>query len=167
MLKKKRIRRAAPKPPAPDLASQLKAEKAAHRLFNRKNKRKMGKLVNQVNKWRKKCRDLKDENKRLRETIEELRKGQHDIVLKGDSQDDMQDLMAVCRTSPILERNLAKQDDTSGTLTSFWQEQVSRCQDPNKRRRWNPIVLRFMLNLWQQMGEKNFRVLGEENVSEP
>ena len=73
-------------------------------------------------------------------------------------------LMSRCIESPILAKSLSSQDDETGTLKNFWQEQVSRAEDANKRRRWNPIVLRFMLHLWEQMGEKSFRVLEDENV---
>ena len=77
----------------------------------------------------------------------------------------MERLMHECRQSPILEEKLNDQDDETGTLKIFWQEQLARASDANKRRRWNPIVLRFMLHLWEQMGEKSFRVLEDENVS--
>lgn len=44
--------------------------------------------------------------------------------------------------------------------------QVQRMRDPDKtkRKKWNPIVLRFMLELWEKMGEKNFRTLGEQKI---
>ena len=29
----------------------------------------------------------------------------------------------------------------------------------NKRKRWNPIVLRFLLSMWEDLGERNFRKL--------
>ena len=51
-----------------------------------------------------------------------------------------------------------------GTLKLFWKEQIERKSDPNKRKRWNPIVLRFMLHLWEKLGEKHFRVLEKEKV---
>ena len=164
-VKKKCIRRAAPKAPG-DLSQQLKAEQAAHKRSNRKHKRKICNLVKQVDKWRKKCRRLQDENKRLKVAIKELSQGRHDIILEGDSQQDMEDVMEICQKSPILEKNLTAQDDESGTLSHFWSEQVIRRADPNKRRRWNPVVLRFMLSLWEQMGEKGFRILEKENVSD-
>ena len=163
---KKKVRRAAPKPTSQEesQADMLRAEKVAHKLSNRKNKRKICKMAKQIENLRKKCRGLQDENMRLKQTITELRQGQHDIILKGDSQEDMEVLMQTCRTSPILEEKMREQDDESGTLKTFWQEQVARQSDANKRRRWNPIVLRFMLHLWEQIGEKGFRVLGDENV---
>ena len=162
-VKQKKVRRATPKP-AVGLAQQLQAERAAHRMSNRKHKRKISRMTKQIESLRKKCRGLQDENKRLRQTIQELTKGRHDILLKGESQEDMMGLMQKCIESPILDKNLSSQDDETGTLKAFWQEQVSRVEDANKRRRWNPIVLRFMLHLWEQMGEKHFRVLEDENV---
>ena len=162
----KKIRRADPSKTSQveSQANMLRAEKSAHKLSNRKNKRKICKLVKQVENLRKKCRVLQDENIRLKQTIDELSKGQHDIILKGHSQEDMVDLLQRCRTSPILEEKMREQDDESGTLKTFWREQVARQSDKNKRRRWNPIVLRFMLNLWEKIGEKGFRVLEDEKV---
>ena len=132
---KKKIRREAPSPTsqAESHANILRAEKSALKLSNRKNKRKICKLVKQVESLRKKCRVLQDENMRLKQTIDELRKGQHDIILKGNSQEDMADLMQRCRTSPILEGEMREQDDESDTLKTFWQEQVARQSDTNKR----------------------------------
>ena len=122
-------------------------------------------MTKQLESLRKKCRGLEDENIRLRRTIDELMKGRHDIILKGKSQEDTEGLMNECRKSTILQENLSSHDDEAGTLATFWREQLDRSSDTNKRRRWNPIVLRFMLHLWEQIGEKGFRALEDENVS--
>ena len=34
----------------------------------------------------------------------------------------------------------------------------------HKRTQWNPIVLRFMMHLWERLGEKNCRFLEKEKV---
>ena len=102
-VKQKKVRRAAPKP-AVGLAQQLQAERAAHKLSNRKHKRKISRMTKQIENLRKKCRGLQDENKQLRWTIQELTKWRHDILMKGDSQEDMMGLMHECIESPILER---------------------------------------------------------------
>ena len=162
-VKKKKIRRAAPTAPC-DLAALLKAEQAAHKSSNRKNKRRISKLCSQLTGLRKKCRGLQSENQRLKRTINELLQGTHDLTLNGNSQEDMEDLMRECGKSPMLEAELIAQDDGVGTLQSFWSEQVSRSTSSDKRKRWNPIVLRFMLHLWEKMGEKSFRVFGDEKV---
>lgn len=107
---------------------------------------------------------LKAENESLKETIRELQSGHHDIKLQGVSQSDMEHILSSCNEQPILEQQL-KQNDPSGTLKAFWQEQVSRSKSTQKRQQWNPVVLRFMLHLWEQMGEKNFRLLGKEKVA--
>lgn len=107
---------------------------------------------------------LKKENKDLRRTIADLRAGQHDIQLEGVSQRDMEDVLCHCNKLPQLAEKLKEQDPTD-TLAAFWQEQVERSQaTAPARKRWNPIVLRFMLDLWEKMGEKNFRVLEKEKV---
>ena len=109
---------------------------------------------------------LKRENLELKRTIENLRSGDHDIKLSGDSQVDMMWLLNQCQKT-LKDRVLKEQfqnQDPSGTLELFWREQIERKSDPNKRKRWNPIVLRFMLHLWQKLGEKHFRILEEEKV---
>ena len=105
-------------------------------------------------------RDLK---RKLKEALARLKAGDHDIELDGQVQEDATEVLHECRKSPILEHALKKQDE-SGVLASFWHEQVARSESTNKRKKWNPVVLRFMLHLWEKMGEKNFRVLGDEKV---
>ena len=127
----------------------------------------------------------------LKDTIEELKSGHHDIRLEGVSQEDMVTILQDCQSSPELQAQL-HEHDPSGTLAAFWKEQVSsnshsnpnctptptpntdiinfvysqveRSQTTLKRKQWNPIVLRFMLHLWEKMGEKHFRLLEKEKV---
>ena len=143
---------------------QLLAEQLAHKQSNRTHKRKLNKMAGQIKRLRKENRDIKQENRRLRQTIEKLKQGKHDIELEGEVQQDVEAVFNECRKSNILHDNLKKQDD-SGTLQAFWQEQEERTKCDIKRKKWNPVVLRFMLHLWEKMGEKNFRVLGTEKVS--
>ena len=75
----------------------------------------------------------------------------------------METVMSVWNTQPQLAEQL-KENDPSGTLKAFWQEQLKRTNNPQKRQQWNPVVLRFMLHLWESMGETNFRLLGKEKV---
>ena len=145
------------------LTKQLEAEKFAHNQSNRAHKRKIGKLVKQVERLRKKCRGLQTENRKLKATIAKLKAGDHDIELGGQTQRDMADVFVECQKSPILQDTINKHDKT-GVLQQFWKEQVARSEASDKRKRWNPVVLRFMLHLWEKMGEKNFRVLGDEKV---
>ena len=73
---------------------------------------------------------LKQENKalhktigELKETIELLRSGHHDIRLEGTSQSDAETILRDCQSSPELQKQL-QQHDASGTLAIFWKEQV-------------------------------------------
>ena len=141
------------------LSEQLQAQK----FVNRAQKRKIGKLQKQVDKLRKKCRGLQTENRKLKETIKKLKAGDHDIEMDGQTQQDLTDVLRECQKSPILQEQIKDQDNT-GVLKAFWDEQVARSETTDKRKRWNPVVLRFMLHLWEKMGEKNFRVLGDEKV---
>ena len=106
---------------------------------------------------------LKTENDSLKTTIQQLQSGHHDIRLQGQSQIDMETVMNVWNTQPDLDIQM-KENDQSGTLKAFWQEQLKRMSNPQKRQQWNPVVLRFMLHLWESMGEKNFRLLDKEKV---
>ena len=168
--KRSAAKRAAPKPPV-SFQEKFEEEKRAHKLSNRAHKRKISKLCKQVKRLRKtsralktEVRDLKAENRRLKATIAELENGDHDIELDGEVQEDMMSVLKECRTTPILQEELTKQD-ASGTLHAFWQEQVERSLKPcDKRKRWNPIVMQFCLHLWEKMGEKNFRILADEKV---
>ena len=80
----------------------------------------------------------------LQATVRELKQGVHDIELEAGSQDDMVSLFDQCNTDPSLAANI-KANDSTGTLALFWQEQRQRMTDPAgcKRKRWNPIVLRY------------------------
>ena len=107
---------------------------------------------------------LKKENKDLRSTIAALRAGKHDIELDGESQGDMETVFEKCNELPQLADQMAGQDP-SNTLAAFWQEQLERSKSTCPvRKRWNPIVLRFMLDLWEKMGGKHFRLLEKEKV---
>ena len=103
--------------------------------------------------------------KDLEATIKELLAGGHDIELQGKSQKDAEDVMKVCISDPALSQKISEHDST-GVLQSFWKEQHDRMSHPDqtKRKKWNPIVLRFMFELWERMGEKHFRILGDEKV---
>lgn len=107
---------------------------------------------------------LQTENDSLKETIKELHSGHHDIRLQGQSQTDMETVMHVWSKQPQQLDEQLQENDKSGTLKAFWQEQLKRTSSTNKREQWNPVVLRFMLHLWESMGEKNFRLLGDEKV---
>ena len=107
---------------------------------------------------------LQKENVALKRTIAELRSGDHDITLAGVSQSDMETILTDVSKDPTLGQHLS-QHDPSGTLKAFWEEQVARSQCGNKRKQWNPVVLRFMLHLWERMGEKKFRLLSDEKVT--
>ena len=141
------------------LSEQLQAQK----FVNRAQKRKIGKLQRQVDRLRKKCRGLQTENRKLKSAIKKLKAGDHDIEMDGQTQQDLTDVLHECQKSPILQQQI-KDQDTTGVLKAFWDEQVARSETTDKRKRWNPVVLRFMLHLWEKMGEKNFRVLGDEKV---
>ena len=86
---------------------------------------------------------LKRENANLKETIESLRRGDHDIELRDGSQEDMVDVFAKCNADASLDEKINCHDKT-GKLALFWKEQKERMSDPSKTRRkpWNPIVLR-------------------------
>ena len=58
-------------------------------------------------------------------TIQSLQKGDHDIELRGDSQDDMIDLFDKCNADPSLNEMIATNDGTD-TLALFWKEQKAR-----------------------------------------
>ena len=143
----------------------LLAEQQAHKNSNRSHKRKISRMARQIKRLRKENRTIKTENRRLKMTISQLKEGKHDIVLEGDVQTDVEEVFNECCKTKILQDVLTKQDDDNGTLQAFWQEQVERTKCEKKRKKWNPVVLRFMLDLWEKMGEKNFRVLGTEKVS--
>lgn len=73
---------------------------------------------------------LKQENKalhktiaELKETIDLLRSGHHDIRLEGTSQSDAEKILHDCQSSPDLQKQL-QQHDASGTLAMFWKEQA-------------------------------------------
>ena len=106
---------------------------------------------------------LQTENDSLKQTIKQLQCGDHDIRLQGDSQNDMQTVMQFWNQQPRKLDEQLKKNDPSGTLKLFWQEQVKRSRSKNKREQWNPMVLRFMLHLWESMGERNFRLLADNN----
>ena len=164
---KKQDSRAAKRKAAEDpvsLADKLIAEQLAHKKSNRAHRRKLSKLGSQIKKLRQDKRALKAENRRLKAAIACLKQGKHDIQLEGEVQNDVEHLFKECRKATVLQETMAKQDDANGTLKAFWQEQVERSLCENKRKKWNPVVLRFMLHLWEKMGEKNFRVLGDEKV---
>ena len=87
--------------------------------------------------------------------------------------------------APQLQSRMQSADPT-GTLELFWKEQVlyygfllvNHCghhplcpqaarlaeSKSTKRKRWNPIVLRFLLELWEEIGEKHFRKLEDKNI---
>lgn len=136
---------------------------AALKGQNRRNKRKICNLLKQNNELRKKIKKLNAEVKSLKSTIKELLAGQHDLELKGKSQYDAETIMKECMTHPSLDDRI-KDHDPTGVLYSFWHEQLLRMDDPARRSKWNPIVLRFMLDLWENMGERNFRLLEKEGI---
>lgn len=108
---------------------------------------------------------LKKENVSLKNTIRELLQGRHDIQLDGESQVDMETILEAATVNhPTLLASQLQKNDPTGTLQSFWEEQVERSKSTDKRKKWNPVVLRFMLHLWERMGEKNFRLLEKEKV---
>lgn len=77
----------------------------------------------------------------VRETVKQLRAGVYDMTLNGGSQEDMTRLLHQCNGLPQLAAEIKKQD-TTGTLDLFWKEQLERQNNVNKRKHWNPIVLR-------------------------
>ena len=101
----------------------------------------------------------------LEGTIRELLGGSHDMELSGTSQLDMELILSKCNADPTLLPKMHDHDSTN-TLKMFWDEQLTRMKDPDKtkRKQWNPVVLRFMLELWEDMGEKNFRMLGNKKI---
>ena len=130
---------------------------------NRRQKRKLCNLIRQNNELRKKVKKLNAEVKSLKNTIKELLAGRHDMQLKGQSQSDAEVIMNECKDHPSLEQHI-KDHDPTGTLHAFWQEQLLRMRDPARRSKWNPIVLRFILDLWENMGERKFRLLEKEGI---
>ena len=130
---------------------------------NRRQKRKICNLLKQNNDLRKKVKRLNAEVKSLKNTIKELLSGRHDMELKGKSQSDAEDIMNACIQLPTLEAQI-KDNDPTGTLHAFWHEQLLRMDDPAKRSKWNPIVLRFILDLWENMGERKFRLLEKTGI---
>jgi hypothetical protein len=136
---------------------------ASLKCVNRRQKRKICNLIKQNTDLRTKVAKLNQEVKSLKSTIKELLAGRHDMELKGKSQSDAEIIMNECVQHPSLESHI-KENDPTGTLHAFWHEQLLRMDDPDRRSKWNPIVLRFMLDLWENMGERNFRLLEKEGI---
>ena len=133
----------------------------------RKQKRRNSTLSKQNNSLRKKAKmlkpilkritELESENEQQKKTIAELkativhlREGKFDIELSGKSQEGMEVIMQQFSAVPELAakmREEMKTQDSTGTLSLFWTEQRKRLSIPNKRQRWNPIVLRYVLAL--------------------
>ena len=101
-------------------------------------------MTRQNTELRGKVKFLQKQLEELSETVKELREGMFDITLEGGSQEDMIHLLQQCNDCPQLASAMKLQDST-GTLDLFWKEQVERMSNVNKRKQWNPIVLRCVV----------------------
>ena len=125
----------------------ISAPKASYKQLCRKQQRKLCTQKKQLKRLRVQNKDLKKEVKDLKEIVQRLLQGDHDIDLDGGSQADMEKLLLQWNSNEAALRTEINLQDSTGTLDLFWREQLERQSDPKKKKQWNPIVLRYFAHV--------------------
>ena len=111
----------------------ISAPKASYKQLCRKQQRKLCTQKKQLKRLRVQNKDLKKEVKDLKEIVQRLLQGDHDIDLDGGSQADMEKLLLQWNSNEAALRTEINLQDSTGTLDLFWREQLERQSDPKKK----------------------------------